>query len=700
LRKTNAVARLLVRVHERVSRRRSLARSTAQAGGAAAEPSTPPTGLPRRSSWATFALAGAFCTVAVTTLVSALGLPESLTQGRTGALLKDRDTQWIIAVGLCAVIAIMLGLAADRLWRRARRPALATRVVAGLALGGFAMFFGLATWQDKPFAPLPDTWLGFSAEVALIGFLVAMLALTLVFSVRFDRRALFTLAVVVVAGLGILPLIETPHTFSTGYDNPFTLDEILAPSLGRMAGFDYVSQYQTLLGYPLALAKVLAPHAFASHPESFAVAWLIILQMATLVGANFAVLRVTPPRVRWLVPLIIIPVTYLVGVAGLQYYADLPMRFALPTALLLVVSGMRQVRRPWAWWTPVLIGVLAGATVLNNLDFGLPALAAALVAISITSPNWIKACRTVALFVGGALASPMAYIAIGSLRGKHFDPDKMLFFIRGFAVEGEGRVDMLPIGLHTAFVFLGIVGAVIGALGSRGLRGRNRVLHQAMVYQSLWLLFSLVYFSGRSLTATLVTGSAFGAAVLLAMLFVAGHTHLESLRRVGFRNWLRDDWIAATLTVASLALPLAALASFPTPERSTGRLYFAIHPTDEKLAWMGPDPRAAVAALPADTRLMGVLTVAGSMWGPKLDVPNANLFLHPNYLAFSGAADMECAYLETLPGETLLTTRHFLGLLSSSATCVDVLDFGSVEVPLPDPSDTGEAQPWVLVSRR
>jgi hypothetical protein len=661
-----------------------------------------PTGLPRRSSWATFALAGAFCTVVVTTLVSAFGLPESLTQGRTGALLEERDRQWTMAVSLCTVIAIALGLAVDRFWRRARRATPIMQVVVVLALGGFAMFFILAIWQDVPYAPLPDNWVGFSAQVALIGFLVAMLALTLVFSVRFDPRALFTLSAVVVTGLAVLPLLKTPHTFTGGYDNPYTLDEILAPSSGRMAGFDYVSQYETLLGYPLALVRVIAPHAFANHPEFFAVAWLMILQIATLVGAIFAVLRVTPRRVRWLVPLIIIPVTYLVGVLGLQYYAALPMRFAFPTALLvaLVVSGMRQVRRPVAWWTPVLIGVLAGATVVNNLDFGLPSLAAALIAMSITAPGWRKACRTAALFVGGALASPIAYIAIGSLRGKHFDLDKMLFFIRNFAVEGEGEVDMLPVGLHTAFVFLGIVGAVIGALGARRLRGRNRVLHQAMVYQSLWLLFSLVYFSGRSLTSTLVTGSAFGAAVLLAMLFVAGHTHLQSLRRIGLRNWRRDDWIAATLTVASLALPMAAVTSFPTPERATERLYFAIHPTDERLAWMGPNPSAAVAALPADTRLMGILTVAGSMWGPKLGVPNADLFLHPNYLSFSGGADMECAYLENLPGETLLTTRDILGKLSSSDICVDLLDFGSVEVPLVGPAGTGEASPWILVSKR
>ena len=685
-----------------MSPRRSPAPSTAREGGAVAQPSNRPTGLFLRSSWATFALAGAFSTVVITTLVSAFGLPESLTQGAVGSLLENRDRQWVVAVGLCALIAVALGLTADRLWRLARRPALTQRVVAGLALGGFATFFVLAIWQDAPYAPLPDTWVGFSAQAVLIGFLVAMLALTLVSAGRFDRRALFTLATVAVAALAILPLIETPQTFATGYDNPFTLDEILAPSSGRMAGFDFVSQYESLLGYPLALLKVIAPHAFASHPASFAVAWLVILQVATLVGANFAVLRVTPRQIRWLVPLIIVPVAYLVGVLGLQYYADLPMRFAFPTALLvaLVVSGMRQVRRPLAWWTWVLIGVLAGATAVNNLDFGLPSLAAAFVAVSIAAPGWKRASLNAALFAGGALASPIGYILIGSLRGKQFDLDKMLFFVRHFGIESEGQVSMLPVGLHTAFVFLGIVGAVIGALGARGLRGRNRVLHQAMVYQSLWLLFSLVYFSGRSLTPTLVTGSAFGAAVLLAMLFVAGHTHLQGLRRIGLRNWLRDDWMAATLSVASLALPMAALTSFPTPEQSTGHLYFAIHPQEDKLAWMGPDPSAAVAALPADARPMGILTIAGSMWGPELGVPNADLFLHPNYLLFSGAADMECAYLDGLPGETLLTTRDILSVLSSSDTCVDVLDFGSVEVPATDPSEMGDQRPWVVVSKR
>lgn len=657
--------------------------------------------VPARSSWATLALAAAFVTIVLTTLVTFLGLLAAPSSVHGEPVRDTADKVWLVVIALCAVTSMALGLLVDSVRRRRPLGSVAGRAIDALALGGFVAMFALTTWRNPPYEVYPDLFVGFDPAQVMIGLALALFTLSLVLRRQYDNRALLVLSALVVAGLSILPLIQTPATFENGYDNSFTLDEILAPSTGRMPGFDYVNLYESLLGYPLALVRLGIPGWFDRSPETFGVLWLVLLQIATIAGAVLVVLQVAPRRVRWLVPLMIVPVAYLVGTEGLPYYADLPMRCALPTVLLasIVVTGMRQVGRPPRWWTPAVIGAVGGATAINNLDFGTAAAISGLIAVVMTAPRWKTAVRRTGLYAAGAVASLVTYVGIGALAGKHYHPGYVFFFVLNFGVRGIGNVDIPLVGLHTAFVFFGLTGVVIGALGARRLRNRNRVLHQAIIFQAMWLLLSLVYFSGRSLTPTLVTGSSFPAAVLFALLFAAGYPHLRQLARAGIGNWVREDWIAATLTVLVLALPLSSWARFPDLERATTRLAHVGDPAVVAQSYLLPDPTAAVEAVPTGTQLIGILTVTGSVWSERLGVPNANLFPHPMYLEYPAGADLECAFLNGLAGESLLTTSGTLDVLARSAACRGVLDTAHATVILEQASPGAEGVDWVLVSK-
>lgn len=660
-------------------------------GGGTAEPVSP------RFQWAELALGAASLTVVATTALSVLGVPEwiqRITFLGIGAAVQDTDKAWVAVLWLSAAATTTICVLLDRHRARVARSRALSRLVTAISLVAFGMTWLLATWKDPE---SPPTWTGYGVIPVMVGSLLAVLILVAVTSRTLNGRALMTLSIALMVVMGLPHLLQTPNTFAwnNGYDNQFTLDEILAPSIGRMPGFDYVAQYDSLLGYPLALAALALPGLFVLAPEVFAISWLTLLQIATLAIAVIAVIRVTPSQVRWLVPLIVVPMAYLVGSAGLEYYADLPLRFVLPAVLLLALSWRRisSIGSGHPWWGAMVLGALGGAAALNNLDFGVPAVLAGLIAVTISGRRLREMLRLIGLYLAGSVLAPLVYLAIGYATGRAYHLEYALFFVQSFGVGGHLNVDMAPIGLHLCFVFLGVIGLVLGVLGVRRLRGRSRVLHQMMVFQSSWLLLSLVYFSGRSLLPTLITGSIFQAGVLLALLFAGGFLQFQLLRRAGVSVWGHRDWMTAALVVLSLGLPLASIAWFPTPLEAAARLENALRPSVP--AYLQPDPSGALAELPDRDQMVGILSVSSAVWSTRIGVPNANLFLHPDYLAFSGAADLECAYLDQLPGQTLLTRPTDLQTLQQSASCRKILDFDS-ERPI---ATSSNSPTWVLVDK-
>jgi len=649
-----------------------------------------------RSSWTEIAFAGATATVLVSTLAVMVGTPNfvlaALPEGLRG-VFGDNDKVWIFVVWLTTAASALLAILIERArgLGRFRRPV--RWVIAVLSTAGLALAVISASWQDPVFGNL---WVGFTFTSLGLGVVMSLGLLGMLFRGLGSGRALTALSYVAVSGLALLPLVQIPDT----YDNAFTLDEIISQATGRLPGFDYVTQYQSVLGLPLGIVATLFPGAFASRPELFAIGWLIFLQLLTVGLALAALHRIAPARVRWLMPILVVPVIYLLGPAGLAYYADLPMRLVLPTCLLaaIVIVGMFHRQLPAAWWVAVLFGSLGGLSAWNNLDFGVPAFLAGGIAVVAVAPRLWEAIRAGALYLAGGLIFPIIYIVGGTLAGHTFHPSYMLFFVRGFGVGNFNNWDMQQFGLHSGFVFLGVVGVVVGVLGSRRLMGRNRVLHQALLFQSSWLLLSLVYFSGRSLAPTLVTGSAPIAAIVIAMLICAGFPRVHGLVRRGVKHWDRGEWIVALALILLMAIPIAAWTYFPSLQLAKDNLQAAVQ-SPGLPTYLSPDPRAAMDEIPADTELIGILSTSGAAWSARLGTPNADLFLHPDYYKFfESSTVMQCEYLGTLPGTSLLTTRAVLNDLVESKLCRDTLDINDA-LTLVEAKSTGETE-WLLVDKK
>jgi hypothetical protein len=641
-----------------------------------------------------FSVGYALCAATLTVLVTT---GFNLIRGRVHVPIAifggDPDKVWVVILWLCALAAVIGALILAR-----GRPT--NRVLTAAAVPSLALAVLLAFWQD-PAVPL--TFVGFSWIALGVGVLAAAAIVVWVVP-RVGRPRLFlVLSTVLVSAAGIWPLLETPATFASGINNAYVFSELLAPATGRMPGFDFASQYENLLGYPLAIAAAVFPAGFARAPEWFAVVWLVVLQVVTLGAALLAVERVAPKRIRWWVPLVVIPIAYLAGAPlGLSYFAALPIRTVLPTVLLLVMVylGMRNRGRLYRWWVPASLGLVAGITALNNLDFGIPALLACLGVVVLSTRSIRSAALGGGLYLVAAVVVPAIYAAIGTVTGRSIHLSYLLFFVRNFGVDGIFDVSMPVFGLYTAIVFIGVVGLALGVVGVRLVTGRERVLHQAILFQSAWLLLSLVYFSGRSLTQTLVIGSAFQVAVLVALLILAAYSRVIFLRRLTIATWSANDWISVAAFVLLIAIPIASLAYFPSPVREVQRLGRAFTPSTKTLDYLVPDPTKAVAQLPAGVRLIGLLSVSSAMWGEKLGIPNADLYSHPAYLNFNSGSDLECAYLTSLPGHALLTTHDNAVTMSRSAVCTSEFDFSHVErvggassQPLTDYS-------WVLLTRR
>ncbi len=182
----------------------------------------------------------------------------------------------------------------------------------------------------------------------------------------------------------------------------------------------------------------------------------------------------------------------------------MPMRYGLPLLMVPLV--------PWVATTSkqapsILLAVLATTTLLNNLDFGIPAFGAVVVSLWCGarmrgSFPW-KELRHLAI----ALAAGVALVALIARTREGAWPafTDMLYFPRQFALAGLGMIPLPGVfGLHL-LIFLTFAGgfalAIVAAsqLGQRGVaQVSNRRAVCLLAYSSTFGLGTGTYYVGRS----------------------------------------------------------------------------------------------------------------------------------------------------------------------------------------------------------
>jgi hypothetical protein len=232
-----------------------------------------------------------------------------------------------------------------------------------------------------------------------------------------------------------------------------------------------------------------------------------------------------------------------------------PMRYAGPYVLLwLLVRRLdsNSQRRP----LPLL--ALASLVVINNPEFGVPAVGATLAALAWTlpdrSPRGLGRLAAEAV-AGGAIAVVLVSALTLAVGGglPHFD--MLLLFPRIFGAEGFGLLPMPSVGFHLV-VYVTFAAAIVVA-AARGLAREDRVLSVALGWIGIFGLGVGAYFTGRSHPQVLVDLFSVWSYALVLLAVVA-------IRSI-VRRPQRRPQVAELLVFAGLGAMVCSLAQIPTP---------------------------------------------------------------------------------------------------------------------------------------
>ncbi len=432
-------------------------------------------------------------------LASVLALGFGLWVARlfTGAEAADR----VVSLGLLSASLLLVGRSLFRPTRagacsslHARFGARVSRRFRALVLLG-VLTFSAAQFDVYEFEV--DLWSGFGPKLAIaaIGICLCLTFYGSGFFAKVDERkaswrrrapwAMATLCIVY-----YLPsAIQGPNSVMSPYDALFGLHETLSPVAGRSPIGDSISQYGSLLGWPLVLVKSL----LVSDPLGFATYYLSALAIASL-GLLCWVAGSTLPRGRrWLGPVLVLPLVLIKQRASAHptgsiaaLFSALPLRLLLPVVLVLILLRSRRwITAGNAAWA-FAVGSFAGLTVLNNLEFGAAAvLSSGVVVLAATAKRW----RLLGFGSIGAAMTFGSYALFLRLRGTSFDVENYTAFVRGFS-KGFGAFPIPAFGL-----WILVFGCLFASLAV-GLRGFARARIAQDVDTLVWAQACVATFFG------------------------------------------------------------------------------------------------------------------------------------------------------------------------------------------------------------
>jgi hypothetical protein len=480
-----------------------------------------------------------------------------------------------------------------------------------------------------------------------------------------ETRTAAVIATLAAAGAIVVWLLHAFYTEGTAgaapvevrYHIPFILDETFAVLNGRSPLVDYSAQYASLWPYAFAGAMSLLGTSLGT--------WITLVLCATAVGmlAIFAVLRrvARSSIVGLLLFLPVLASSFFIIEGTLEtrftfanYYGMFPMRTAGPsilawlTARHLSGTGTRRI-----WW----LFATAGIVVLNNVEFGLPALGA-----TVASMLWGRGLararvRQLLLEAAAGLAVAFAVVSVVTLAHAGELPRLALLvrFARLFAAAGFAMFPMPTLGLHVV-IYLTYV-AAIGVATAQALRpSPDRLLAGMLAWSGVFGLGAGAYYVGRSTPDNLIP-MFFPWSFALALLII------PTMRSLPAASWRRPPVAAAACVFAFLVLT-CSLAQTPTP---WGQLH--------RLRHTGP----AVFAQPAGQRFIAQHTHAGEhvvillMLGHKiattLGITNVSPYSNNRSLFTTRQLDGTLALLRAAHGR-----KVFLDVRGTSGDLVQALE--------------------------
>lgn len=487
-------------------------------------------------------------------------------------LAEPTDRLLVLAWWVWAIV-LALALEFAGRGRLARRLDLSdgTRRAVGGGVSVAAVAAGITVASVGWRSDVTGLWLGLPLRGAVVGAVVA--AVIAVVLVARGRRVWITASAVVATvalPFGLLLWFQLPGAVRDPFHFVFTSDEIAAVAARHVPLGDYIPQYSVLLGYPVGALDFLWP----GHVTLLVLAWLLLLQVVSVVAA--VTLSVQLGGWRMLVPAAVVVIAPTVaallgtGLSASTYFSVLPMRVVLPVctilgAFLVLRRGVSSRR----WWHWTVVGLLVGATALNNPDYGLPAALAVAVTLWLVAGGWAAAWRPLVVLAAATVVVFVAYDAFGRMTGNPIRWSSWLTFQLIFGAQGFSSIPVALFGVHIAVIGLFVTASVIGFVLVRtrpaaSWSGRQGI---ALCLVGGWSLLTIPYFAGRSLPPTVIGGYAFSVGLVIACLLPLLRMSLRSLRtgrvdgRVGrmISIGLGLVSVAGAVGAAVLAVPPATL---------------------------------------------------------------------------------------------------------------------------------------------
>lgn len=475
----------------------------------------------------------------------------------TGRHMRAKAIPPLRALAQALLLAVVLaGVVAQELHVYSRaytseQPASTIRLLTPATLAAAALLGALAAWalSRRSFVARAAAAMRETPAKRAIALGVAVLAVLLWLSSAFNTDATIELA-----------------NGSVSENIYFWTDEAFSILNGHAPLVDFHAQYGQLWAYVAAggmklLGASIGVYSAIMLAGTAGAMTAVYATLRRLAGSSFGALGLFLPCVATSFFVEVGPLANRYSPANL--FSLFPIRYAGPYVLLWLV--VRRVQRRSSG-SAIPLFALAGAVTINNLEFGLPALGATLLALAATAHD--RSPRAFARLAAEALAGLAAAAALvcaltlavaGSL--PHFG--MLLTFPRIYGAAGFGMLPMPALGLHLA-VYVTFAAALVVVAVRLVSAVEDRPLTAALAWAGAFGLGAGTYFAGRSHPHVLVD------------LFSAWSLTLALLALVAVPAILarpsRRPQLAELLLLAAIGVAICSLPQVPTPWSQIARL--------------------------------------------------------------------------------------------------------------------------------
>ncbi|HEX4806719.1 MAG TPA: hypothetical protein VFU94_12540 [Conexibacter sp.] len=382
-------------------------------------------------------------------------------------------------------------------------------------------------------------------------------------------RRLAALAVAVTfAALWLLKTLLTDHLAGDlpGFNLEFTMNDAFAVLNGLTPLVDYHIVYAKLLPYPTAVVlDVFGPTIFVYS------LWMAALTLATLL-AVFSVFRLVTrsslAALALFLPFVatsdLVSIWFKAGaISPMTLTAMWPMRYGGAFLMAWLVARRVAGRRLRSAWALAFVGTLV---VLNNLEFGVAAVVATVVALACARPP--AAARDLLRPAASAAAGAFGAVLLVSLftlarSGALPDPALLVEYPRIFTDLGWFSMPLPVDGFHLVIYATFVAAVALAAV--RLVRREADVLLTAMIaWSGVFGLLAGGYLVGRPDAAKLY-------AMLGAWSFALLLLTVACVRALAASGWRRPT-VPQLLVLFGFALTICSVSRLSPPQRQLARL--------------------------------------------------------------------------------------------------------------------------------